>query len=154
MNSDINSPGGPDEDALSEAERVQRDAARLGFDWPDAGGVLAKVDEEAGEIREALARGEVEEAQAELGDLLFSVINLARFLDASPNTALRAATAKFERRFAEVKQRAGASGQALHGCGLEELDAHWDAVKASEKERGGGLDRGPVRGAHCPPRNG
>lgn len=153
MNNDKNPSPSRVEDALADAVRVQRDAAALGFDWPDAAGVLAKIDEEAGEIRDALARGDVAQARAELGDLLFSTVNLSRFLSVCPDEALRATTAKFERRFAEVKRRVGAAGRMMSECALDDLDAHWDAVKEAEKESGDGLDRGPGRGAHWPPPN-
>ena len=87
--------------ALKRAEKVQRRAARVGFDWPDAEGPRAKIDEELAEIERAESEGE---RTAELGDLLFAVVNYARHLDVNPETALREATARFETRFRKVEE--------------------------------------------------
>jgi ATP diphosphatase len=147
-------PGsGPSTDALQHAASVQRKAVALGFDWPDAGGALGKLEEELAEVRGAFDAGRVAEARLELGDLLFSAVNLARFLEVCPRDALEGATAKFERRFAAVCRRVTESGGVVERCSLAELDAHWDAVKAVERASEAGLDMGPDHGAHCPPRN-
>jgi tetrapyrrole methylase family protein / MazG family protein len=118
--------------ALLAAEKLQRLAAKVGFDWPDASGPLDKVAEEAGEIAErAEAGGDVEE---ELGDLLFSIVNLSRFLGVCPEVALLGACEKFERRFRAVERRARAAGRSLEEMTLEEMDALWDATKEAERE--------------------
>lgn len=125
--------------ALLQAERLTRKAAGVGFDWQDAGGVLAKLDEEIGELRRELAaerRGELsEEAVAEeLGDLLFTAANLARHLGVDAETALAAANLKFRRRFEELERRLEASGRPLGEADLDEMERAWKAVKAAETE--------------------
>jgi len=109
--------------ALKRAEKVQRRAARVGFDWPDAEGPKAKIDEEMGEIERA--DGDAERA-AELGDLLFAVVNFARHLDVDPEAALRGATARFESRFRKVEELAG---KPLHDMDIDELEALWQRAK-------------------------
>jgi ATP diphosphatase len=111
--------------ALKRAEKLQRRAARIGFDWPDAAGPRAKIDEELAEIDSA-ASGE--ERAAELGDLLFSVVNYARHLDIDPETALREASARFEKRFRKVEDIAG---KPLNDMDIDELEALWQAAKRS-----------------------
>jgi tetrapyrrole methylase family protein/MazG family protein len=113
--------------ALSRAHALQSRAARVGFDWPNLDGVIDKVREEIGELVADLDRPE--RAAAELGDLLFSVVNLARRIGADPEQALRAASARFERRFRAVED-----GGTLAGLTLEELDRRWEAAKASETD--------------------
>jgi ATP diphosphatase len=111
--------------ALQRAEKLQRRAARVGFDWPDAGGPRAKVDEEIAEIDAASADTLAEE----VGDLLFSVVNWARHLGVDAEQALRAANAKFERRFAGMEAAAGDGFAALD---LDAKEALWRAVKVSD----------------------
>lgn len=111
--------------ALMRAEKVQRKAARVGFDWPDAAPVHAKVREELAEV-ETCAPAQREE---EIGDLLFAAVNLARKLGIDAETALGAATRKFERRFRAVEQLAGERGLALESASLDALDALWEEVK-------------------------
>ena len=113
--------------ALSRAHTLQGRAARIGFDWPDLEGVVAKIREEIEELVADLDRPR--RAADELGDLLFSVVNLARRLDADAEQALRAATARFERRFRAMEE----SG-SLSGLTLEELDRRWEAAKAAESD--------------------
>jgi len=113
--------------ALSRAHTLQGRAARIGFDWPDLEGVVAKIREEIEELVADLDRPQ--RAVDELGDLLFSVVNLARRLDADAEQALRAATARFERRFRAMEE----SG-SLSGLTLEELDRRWEAAKAAESD--------------------
>ena len=109
--------------ALKRAEKLQRRAARVGFDWPDASGPRAKIDEELAEI----ARAETpEERAAELGDLLFSVLNYARHLDVDPEAALRDAADRFERRFRKVEQMAE---RPLDTMNIDELEALWERAK-------------------------
>lgn len=120
--------------ALTRAEKLQKRAARVGFDWPDRAPVLAKIREELTEIEEALADGAPAERRAEeLGDFLFAVVNLARHLGVDAETALRMANAKFERRFRLVESLARAQGHAPETAGLEVLDALWDEVKRRER---------------------
>lgn len=109
--------------ALKRAEKLQSRAARVGFDWPDASGPRAKIDEELAEIG---AAADDEERAAELGDLLFSVVNYARHLGVDPETALRDASARFERRFRKVETL---SEQPLHGMSIDELEALWQRAK-------------------------
>ncbi|MBN2310636.1 MAG: hypothetical protein JXR94_16815 [Candidatus Hydrogenedentes bacterium] len=115
--------------ALVEACAVQQRAAAVGFDWPDVTGVLAKVREETAEIEHALAASDPQHAKRELGDLLFSAVNLARFLDADATQELRRATARFQCRFARVEREIERSGRSMTACSLEELDAVWERVK-------------------------
>jgi nucleoside triphosphate diphosphatase len=122
-----------DPSALEEACIVQYDAARLGFDWPDATGVFAKVYEEIDEIKAAMAEGDDRHARRELGDLLFAVVNLARFLKASPDKELRGTTGRFQDRFGKLQAMLEADGRPISACSLEELDAVWEKVKALEK---------------------
>jgi nucleoside triphosphate diphosphatase len=109
--------------ALKRAEKVQRRAARIGFDWPDIDGPRRKIDEELGEIERA--EDDVERA-AELGDLLFAVVNYARHLDIEPETALREATARFEMRFRKVEELAD---KPLKDMNIDELEALWQRAK-------------------------
>ena len=113
--------------ALMRAQKLQKRAAKVGFDWPDDGGAYDKVVEEAAELREAEADARHEEA----GDLLFAVVNLVRKLGVDAEAALRDANVKFTRRFEGVEDRAGGS---VEGMSLEAMDALWDAVKAEERE--------------------
>jgi uncharacterized protein YabN with tetrapyrrole methylase and pyrophosphatase domain len=117
--------------ALMRASAVQRRAARVGFDWPDAGGPMAKVREEIAELADAGA--DPVRAEEELGDLLFSVVNLARFLKADPEQALRGAVNRFVARFEAMRRRIEADGKRLDAMSLEEMDRYWDAVKDSEQ---------------------
>jgi len=112
--------------ALAQAQTYQRKAARVGFDWPDIGGVVDKVYEELAEARAAVT---AEERTAELGDLLFAVVNWARWLDVDAETALRQANARFARRFTAVEAQARAQGIDMRQMGLAELDALWEAAK-------------------------
>jgi nucleoside triphosphate diphosphatase len=119
--------------ALSRAEKLQRRAARVGFDWPDVGGVIDKVREELGEVEKARAAGFDSAAVAdEVGDLLFSCVNLARHLGVDAEQALRLACGKFERRFRAMEGRLAARGRAVGEAAPAELDAAWEDVKATE----------------------
>ena len=119
--------------ALLRAMKLQKRAARVGFDWPETTQVLDKITEEAGELVEAkdqLSQAEVEE---EYGDLLFVMANLGRHLGLDPEAALRAANAKFTRRFEGVEARLAAMGKTPQDSDLAEMDALWDAVKLAER---------------------
>ena len=116
--------------ALLRAVKVQARAARIGFDWPDASAVFAKLEEEIIEVRAALDRDADRQAlEDEMGDVLFTAANLARKLDIDAEAALRRATAKFERRFRRVEELASARAT---GTGLEALEALWREVKREE----------------------
>jgi nucleoside triphosphate diphosphatase len=120
---------------LLMAYRLQERAAGVGFDWPDTAGPLAKVHEELAEVEAELAGGtDAHEAlEAELGDLLFAVVNLARKAGVQPGVALDRANAKFARRFRQIETEATTRGLVLGEASLEELDAVWDEVKQKEK---------------------
>jgi len=121
--------------ALQKAERVQTRAARVGFDWPDAQGVLEKIGEEAAELKEAMRKNDPEHLTEELGDLLFSLVNLSRFLHVHPEEALDKTTAKFMARFREIERRVREQGCELKDCTPAELDGFWNDVKRAEKTR-------------------
>lgn len=117
--------------ALVRAQKIQRRAARVGFDWVDTDDVLAKLDEELAELKQALTAGEsVEHMREELGDLMFSAVNLARFLGADAESLMRAANHKFDRRFRRVEQLAGEARRELGDCSLDELEAFWQQAKS------------------------
>ncbi len=119
--------------ALLRAVKLQKRAARVGFDWPSTDQVLDKIIEEAGELteaRESLTPAEVEE---EFGDLMFVMANLARHLKIDPEAALRAANAKFTRRFEAVEAKLAAKGKTPEQSDLQEMDALWDAAKVDER---------------------
>ena len=117
--------------ALTRAVKLQNRAARVGFDWPDAGLVIDKIAEECDELRQAQGSAEVAE---EFGDLLFAVANLARHLSLDPEAALRAANLKFTTRFQAVEEALRAKGKRAEDSSLEEMDRLWDAAKAAERE--------------------
>ncbi|GAA0791009.1 nucleoside triphosphate pyrophosphohydrolase [Marinobacterium sediminicola] len=115
--------------ALSRAAKLQRRAARVGFDWPEIGGVLDKIEEEIGELRQALEQGDLENAREEIGDLLFAQVNLARHLEMDPEQALRNTNSKFERRFGYVEQQVNEGNHEWQQLPLEQLDQWWDEAK-------------------------
>ena len=119
--------------ALLRAVKLQDRAARVGFDWPSTGEVLDKIQEEARELVEARDMMTAAESFEEMGDLLFVIANLARHLKIDPEAALRAANAKFIRRFGAVEAALAAQGKAPEDFDLAEMDALWDAAKAAEK---------------------
>ncbi|WP_249975446.1 nucleoside triphosphate pyrophosphohydrolase [Vreelandella olivaria] len=120
--------------ALSRAAKLSKRAARVGFDWPDARGVMDKIREELDEVEEALAAGDQQHVQEEVGDLLFAVTNLARTLGANPEQCLRTTNAKFERRFRYVERELASVGRPLAEASLDEMEAHWQAAKAQEQQ--------------------
>jgi ATP diphosphatase len=119
--------------ALTRALKLQQKASKVGFDWNDPKAVLAKIREEADEIEAALDAGDKGHAATEAGDLMFAVVNLARHLDADPESMLRMTNQKFERRFASIERALAARGKAPSAATLDEMDALWDAAKAAEK---------------------
>ncbi|KPP82885.1 MAG: ATP diphosphatase MazG [Oceanicaulis sp. HLUCCA04] len=122
--------------ALLRALKLTKRAARVGFDWPDAARVLDKFEEEARELREAIAADDTANIKEEVGDLLFVCANLARKLDVDPEEALREANAKFERRFRSVEARLDAAGNPVTKASLDEMEAEWGRVKADERASG------------------
>lgn len=121
--------------ALTRARKLQKRAARVGFDWPAVAGVLAKVDEELDEVRTALASGQARAIDDELGDLLFAAVNLVRHLERDPETVLRAANAKFERRFRALETALQAQGLTVAASDAATLDQFWEGIKADERTR-------------------
>ncbi|MFA5342353.1 MAG: nucleoside triphosphate pyrophosphohydrolase [Kiritimatiellia bacterium] len=118
--------------ALRKAHHLQKRLARVGFDWNQVHDVVAKIDEELAEVKQALAAGNTARIDEELGDLLFAVVNLSRFQGLNAEEVLQRAVNKFARRVQAVEQRVRLSGRELAQCTLAELDAHWDAVKKTE----------------------
>ena len=119
--------------ALTRALKLQDKAGRVGFDWNDPRSVLAKIREEADEIEAELASLDKAAAAAEVGDLLFAVVNLARHLGADPEDVLRQTNRKFERRFAAIELALAARGKTPKQASLAEMDALWDEAKAAER---------------------
>jgi tetrapyrrole methylase family protein/MazG family protein len=115
--------------ALSQAQSYQDRAARVGFDWPNVQGVLEKIVEEVEEVRGATG---TDEKALEVGDLLFAVVNLARWVGLDAESALREANARFRSRFAAIEKAAREQGKSLADLSLEEMDALWDAAKGDE----------------------
>lgn len=115
--------------ALVRADKIQRRAARVGFDWPTIAPVHAKVHEELDEVAEAAQAGNPDELEDELGDLLFAAVNLARHHGVEPESALRRATRKFEQRFHRVEALSTAADAPLETLDLDELDAFWNQAK-------------------------
>ena len=113
--------------ALWRAEKLPKKAAKVGFDWVSVEGAMDKIDEEAGELRQVL--GDPDRAAEELGDLLFSCVNVARFIKADPEEILRAASDKFLSRFSRLEAQATARGRRLEDMTLEEMDAVWEEIK-------------------------
>ncbi len=119
--------------ALTRAVKLQKRAARVGFDWPSTDEVVAKIVEEAGELVEARAELTQDEVTEEFGDLLFVMANLARHLQVDPEAALRAANTKFTRRFGRIEDWLRDAGKAPADSDLAEMDALWNRAKAEEK---------------------
>lgn len=119
--------------ALLRAVKLQKRAARVGFDWPDAGHVLDKITEEAAELREASAHLSADKTEEEFGDLLFVMANLARHMKVDPEQALRRANAKFTHRFQRIEAILAERGKRPEDSDLAEMDALWDQAKAEER---------------------
>lgn len=115
--------------ALVEAQQIASRAARAGFDWRNAEEVLEKLDEERAEFAQACERGSHDQIEDELGDLLFVLVNLARFVKVDPEQALRRTNAKFRQRFGHVERRLAAQGKQVNGTPIEELEALWQEAK-------------------------
>lgn len=120
--------------ALTRAQKIQKRAARVGFDWADVAGVFEKLEEEICELKEALVEGEEAAIKSELGDVLFCVVNLARHLDFDAETAMRGATKKFEGRFRSMEEQAIANGSRLEDESVSTLEARWQAAKRDRSQ--------------------
>lgn len=114
---------------LIKAAKLQKKAAKVGFDWPDQAGVIAKLKEELNELEEALESADEAHIAEELGDLLFSAVNLARFRKLDPEVVMTEANHKFEARFAKMEASLDEQGISLHDASLEQMDATWKAAK-------------------------
>ena len=125
-------PGLP---ALTRAVKLQNRAARVGFDWPDAGAVLDKIAEETAELVEEVRSGDAAAQAEEFGDLMFVMANLARHLRIDPEASLRAANAKFTRRFQAIEAALRAEGRSPADSDLAEMDALWNDAKRAERSR-------------------
>lgn len=120
--------------ATLEGFQLTRKAARIGFDWDNASGVLAKMQEETAELETALSAGNSQRIEEELGDLFFAAVNLGRFLQVDPEIALKKANAKFSRRFRAMEARARESGHEFKDLPREEMEALWEATKNEEEK--------------------
>jgi nucleoside triphosphate diphosphatase len=124
--------------ALTRAQKLTAKAAKVGFDWPEAAQVIDKIHEELGEVKEASSSGSRDRIEDEIGDLLFSVTNLARHFDIDPENALRRTNAKFERRFRAIEHALEREGKTLEQASLEEMEELWVEAKFAEREPGSG----------------
>ena len=118
--------------ALKRATDLQKKAARVGFDWDEVSGPLAKLREELAELDEARARGDHGDIAGEIGDVLFAVVNIARFLEVDAEDALRMACDRFGERFRSIEEQARAGGRGLETMSLEEMDELWEAAKRAD----------------------
>ena len=119
--------------ALARADRLTEKASRIGFDWPDAGGAREKLAEELGELDRAIASGDRDAVESEVGDLLFAAANLARKLGVAPEEALRGTLARFVSRFHHIERELARRAVPHGGASLAEMDALWDEAKALER---------------------
>lgn len=122
--------------ALTEALKLQERAAKVGFDWSEAAPILDKIEEEIGELREALAENKPDKVKDELGDLIFALVNIGRHVGAEPEQALRGTNTKFRNRFSYIEMSLEASGEALVGASLERMEELWQAAKVIQRQIG------------------
>jgi ATP diphosphatase len=122
--------------ALTEALKLQERAAKVGFDWSSPEPILDKIEEEIGELREALKSGDRAKVSDELGDLIFAVVNIGRHVKADPEQALRGTNTKFRRRFSYIETTLDAEGETLEAATLERMEDLWQAAKAIERQLG------------------
>ncbi len=120
--------------ALLRAEKLAKRVSKIGFDWPDISGALAKIREELNEVEVEIERGNTAAIHQEIGDLLFAVASLARKAGVAPEAALSDANSKFVRRFSYVETRCSQEGVEVADAGLDKLQAYWDEIRASDKE--------------------
>ncbi|MBZ0158774.1 nucleoside triphosphate pyrophosphohydrolase [Candidatus Methylomirabilis sp.] len=121
---------------LLRVQRLQDKASSVGFDWPDISGVMAKVEEELDELKEAIERGAPEEVEQELGDALCSLVNLARFLNLSAEEALRKSITRFSARFRYMEAALREDGRCLNEVNMEEMDRLWEEAKSHDRSSG------------------
>lgn len=119
--------------ALTEALKLQEQAARAGFDWSDPAPILDKIEEEIAELREALAEGKPEKVSDELGDLIFALVNIGRHVKADPENALRGTNTKFRRRFNHIETSLTENDETLEEASLERMEDLWQAAKRIER---------------------
>jgi len=122
---------------LLRAQRLQDKASRVGFDWPEISGVTAKIEEELGELKEAIGAAAPEEIEEEFGDVLFSLVNLARFLNLNAEEALRKSITRFSARFRYIEEAVQQNGRCLSEVGLEEMERLWQQAKSHHRSSGG-----------------
>lgn len=122
--------------ALTEALKLQERAAKVGFDWSEAAPILDKIEEEIGELREALAENRPDKVKDELGDLIFALVNIGRHVGAEPEQALRGTNTKFRNRFSYIETSLEASGETLQGASLERMEELWQAAKGIQRQIG------------------
>lgn len=120
--------------ALVEALKLQERAAKVGFDWSEPEPILDKIEEEVGELRQALESGDRRKIADELGDLIFALVNIGRHVDADPEMALRGTNTKFRRRFGHIERELQAGGETLDAASLERMEELWQAAKAIERQ--------------------
>ncbi|MGO4565637.1 nucleoside triphosphate pyrophosphohydrolase [Rhizobium sp. 2YAF20] len=120
--------------ALTEAIKLQERAAKVGFDWSAPEPILDKIEEEIDELRVALKDGDRAKVSDELGDLIFAVVNIGRYVNADPEQALRGTNTKFRRRFSHIEQTLEAEGETLEGATLERMEDIWQAAKSIERQ--------------------
>lgn len=118
--------------SIYKAQQMTEKAARVGFDWPDLEGIFDKLGEELDELREAVSNGQATRIKEEVGDIIFTAINVARFLSVDPETALRRANLKFLRRFQAMEEYFKQNGQGLKKTDLDEMEAFWQSFKVTE----------------------
>ncbi len=117
--------------ATTRAYKLQKKAAKVGFDWPDLSGVFAKIAEELAEVQEAIESGDSQSMLKESGDVMFAVVNLLRKIGVDPETALRATNQKFTQRFSYIEQQLARNGVSIDDATLEEMDGLWEEAKMS-----------------------
>lgn len=120
--------------ALMEALKLQEQAAKVGFDWSDPAPILDKIEEEIGELRQALAEGRKDKVADELGDLIFATVNIGRHVKADPEMALRGTNTKFRRRFAHIEKKLTEAGETLEAASLDRMEEFWQDAKKGERE--------------------
>ena len=118
---------------LLRARRIQERASSVGFDWKEVDSIISKVEEEFNEVKDAISKKDANEIEMEIGDLLFAVVNLSRFYNMDPESALKKSTDKFIQRFNEIEQRVAKEGKKIEDLDLETMDKIWNEVKLDEK---------------------
>ena len=122
--------------ALTEALKLQERAAKVGFDWSEAAPILDKIEEEIGELREALSENRPDKVKDELGDLIFALVNIGRHVGAEPEQALRGTNTKFRNRFSHIEISLHTSGETLEAASLERMEELWQAAKGIQRQIG------------------